>query len=401
MMRARPPKSALVFPLLALLACSSSSSPSSGNAYPAFELDEAQLNVNRAPMIAAPKIVTVTWAGDPNADALESFGDKLGTSEYWRSTVGEYGISAATSGAANHVRVSTPPPATMTRDDVEALIVERAPGGSGWPAYDASTIYVLYVPASIDLQPTDPYHSETEVGANAHVPFVVISEKASSAIDTLTAVASHEIAEAATNPRVLSTGADLGLVDFDKAKYLGWSLSTGDAELGDLCEGKPESVVRGPADFPVMLQRLWSNKSAAAGHDPCVPAPSTPYYNVTPIDLETIDVFIDKDTTSTRGRGFRVALGQKKTIKVGFFSDAAMPGPWTITAAEGSYFSPESNHRLSITVSKGSGNNGDYGSIEVTANPSSAGAGNAVLMTVTSQRAGMPSHAMPIAIGTY
>lgn len=386
---------------VAALACSSSSSGASGSVYPAFELDQAQLNVNRPPTIAAPKIVTVTWAGDPNAAALESFGDQLGKSEYWRSTVGEYGIGAATSGL--HVRVSTPPPATMTRDDLQAWLVNEA-GGAGWPPYDASTIYVIYVPTSIDLQPTEPYHSETVMGANAHVPFVVITEKADgsrSVMDTMTAAASHEIAETATNPRVLSMGADLGVVDFDKAKYLAWSLSTGDAEIGDLCEGKPESVVRGPAEFPVMLQRLWSNKAAAAGHDPCIPAPATPFYSVTPIDLETVDVFVDTEQTATRGRGFRIGVGQKKTIQLGFFSDAPMPGPWTITAAEGSYFSPAENHRLAISVVKGTGDNGDVGSIEVTANRDSLGAGSAVLLTVTSERAGLPSHSVPILIGTY
>ena len=78
-----------------------------------------------------------------------------------------------------------------------------------------------------------------------------------------------------------------------------------------------------------------------------------------------------------------------------------MPGPWTITAAEGNYFSPATNHRLTIAVTKGSGKNGDVGTIDVTANAQSLGAGNAVLMTVTSQAAGMAAHVTPILIGTY
>lgn len=384
-------------------ACSSSSGTPK-EPYPAFILDAPQLHVNAAPMIKSPTIVTVTWASDPNAAKLEAFDDQLGTSDYWKTTVGEYGVGAATSGDKDHVHVTTAAPATWSPQDLETWLDQQIQGGSGWPAYDPSTIYVVYVPTATQLQPSDPFHSETEVGSTTHIPFVVIAEQAkgsASVLDTVTEAASHEIAEAATNPRVLSSGSDLGLVDFDRSKYLGWSLSTDDSELGDLCEGTPSSAIQGPAAFPYLLQRLWSNKSAAGGHDPCAPAPSGPYYNTVPIDLESVDVFVGDDKTATHGLGYRIGIGQKRTIRVGFFSDAAMPGPWTITAAEGSYFSPATNHRLTINVTSGSGNNGDYGSIEVTANAQSTGTGNAVLMTVTSQAAGMTAHEIPIVIGTY
>jgi hypothetical protein len=384
------------------VACSTTTKPADGP-YPAFAFDAPQLKLNPSPVITEPKIVTVTWSADPQASALESFGDQLGTSDYWKSTVGEYGVGAATSGTANHVHITTAPLASMTPDDVDSWFVAQLTGKNGWPAVDPSTIYVIYIPTATQLLPADPYHAEAAIGTNAHVPYVVIAQTADSAegVDKVTEAASHEIAEAATNPRVLSSGADLGLVDFDRSKYLAWSLTTGDAELGDLCEGTPDSAVKGPAAFPFLLQRLWSNKSAAAGHDPCVPAPAGPYYNVTPIDAEPLDVFVDTDTTPSHGPGFRIGLGQKRTIRVGFFSDAKMAAPWTITAAEGNYFSPASNHRLTIAVTHGTGNNGDYGSIEVTANAQSAGTGNAVLLTVTSAVSGLPSHTCPIVIGTY
>jgi hypothetical protein len=378
---------------------------SSASGYPAFKPDVGQLRLNGGPLVTAPKIVTVTWTVDTNAAAIEAFGDKLGASAYWSSTLAEYGIGAATSGPTNHVHVTTAPPATSTTDELETWLVTQLSNiaASGWPAYDASTIYVVYVPTATQLTPSGPYHSETAVGANAHVPFVVIDENAhgtASVIDAVTAAAAHEIAETATNPRVLSSGSDLGLVDFD-APHIAWQMSTGDAELGDLCEGRDDSTFKGPADFPVSLQRLWSNKSAAAGHNPCIPLGADPYYNVTPLDLETVSVFVDTDQSASTGLGYKIAIGAKKTIKVGFYSDAPVPGPWTITAVEGNYFSPATNHRLTIAVTKGSGSNGDMGTIDVTANEQSLGAGNAVLMTVTSQAAGLPAHTVPILIGTY
>jgi hypothetical protein len=407
----------------AAIACSSSSNDSAStprgadagadgaadgggaSGYAAFKPDVGQLRMNGGPLVTSPKIVTVTWSVDPNAAAIDSFGDKLGASAHWTSTVGEYGIGAATSGPTNHVHVATAPPATSTTEELEAWFVSQVSNtaASGWPAYDASTIYVIYVPPATQLMPSGPYHSETAVGANAHVPFVVIDENAhgtASVLDALTAAASHEIAETATNPRVLSSGSDLGLVDFD-APHIAWQISTGDAELGDLCEGRADSTVKGPADFPVTLQRLWSNKSAAAGHDPCVPAGTAPYYNVTPLDLETVSVFVDTDQSASSGLGYKIAIGAKKTLKVGFYSDAPVPGPWTISAVEGNYFSPASNHRLTVAVTKGTGTNGDIGTIDVTANEQSLGAGNAVLMTVTSQAPGLPPHSVPILIGTY
>lgn len=372
--------------------------------YPAFKPDVGQLKMNGGPLVTAPKIVTVTWSTDPNAAALESFDDKLGVSDYWKSTVGEYGVGPATSGAANHVRVATAPPATSTADELDTwLAAQVGNAASGWPAYDPSTIYVVYVPTATQLTPSGPYHSETIVGANAHVPFVVIDENAhgsKSVLDAVTEAASHEIAETATNPRDLSMGADLGLVDFDAA-HIAYQISTGDNELGDLCEGRTDSAFMGPADLPVSLQRLWSNKSAAAGHNPCAPAPAEPYYNVTPLDLENVSVFVDSEATASNGLGYKIALGAKKTIKVGFYSDSPVPGPWTITAVEGNYFSPASNHRLTIAVTQGSGKNGDMGTIDVTANAQSLGAGNAVLMTVTSQAAGLAPHSVPILVGTY
>lgn len=54
-------------------------------AYPAFQPDAPQIVDNGAPTLSAMKVVTLTWDGDPFADALEAFGDGLGGSPYWKS----------------------------------------------------------------------------------------------------------------------------------------------------------------------------------------------------------------------------------------------------------------------------------------------------------------------------
>jgi hypothetical protein len=395
--------------------CSSSSSTAGNDAQdggaggafaPAFKPDVGQIVPNGGPVIASPKIVTVTWNGDPNQAALEDFGDKLGASAYWKDSVSEYGVGPATSGAANHVRVATPLPAAEDASALDAFVIQQLSdtAASGWPAYDASTIYVLYVPSSTTLNPHGAFHSEVAVGANAHVPYAVVDENGDGngnggkpSIDVATANAAHEIAEVATNPHVFS---DLGVVGFD-AKHVAWQMFISDAELGDICEPNADATFKGDAELPFLLQRMWSNKAAVAGHNPCVPSPQEPYYNVTPLDLETVSVFVDTAAAAQEGWGYRIPIGTQKTIKLGFYSDQPIGAPWSITAVEGNWFSPASNKRLTVAVGKGSGNNGDTDTLTVTANAQSSGAGNAVLLTVVSQAPGLPSHAVPILIGTY
>ena len=244
-----------------------------GGYTPGFKADVGQIVQNGGPVVKSPKIVTVTWNADPNQAALEAFGDALGGSSYWAAVVGEYGVGAAMSGAANHAHVSTAPPATQDNSALETWIGQQIQGapGTGWPAADASTIYAIYVPTGMILSSPGPYHGELAVGANAHVPYVVIDENDTGgrpALDAATRNASHEIAETATNPHNFS---DLGVVGFD-GTHIAWQMMASDSEIGDVCETNPDADFKGGADLPYLLQRLWSNKSASAGHSPCVPA---------------------------------------------------------------------------------------------------------------------------------
>jgi hypothetical protein len=417
MLRSTPRAVALLSAALAFAGCSSSSSPTKagadggtpadgGAAFTAgFRPDVGQIVPNGGPIIAAPKVVTVTWNADPNQAALEKFGDTIGASSYWRETTAEYGIGPVTSGG--HVRIAAPPPATQDASLLDAWVADQLTNTatSGWPAWDPSTIYVIYIPTATQLSPHGATHLDAEVaGVSKHVPYALVDENGDgagnggkSALDVATAAAGHEIAEVATNPHLFS---DLGIVGFD-AKHVAWQMSIADAELADICEFNSDATFRGGPELPFMLQRMFSNKSAVAGHNPCVPAPAEPYYAVTPLDLETLSVFVDTAATAQEGWGYRVPIGTQKTIKLGFFSDQPLATPWTITAVEGNWFSPSTNARVSIAVGKASGNNGEIGEITVTANAQSTGAGNAVLVTVTAQAPGLAAHSVPILIGTY
>src|SRR5208283_2795224 len=91
--------------------------------------------------------------------------------------------------------------------------------------------------------------------------------------------AAHETVEAATNPYPESTS--LGYVGFDP-DHLAWDLYTGfNDELADACQNWQDSYYQESGSFPYWVQRSWSNKSALAGHDPCVPAATGAYHGMT------------------------------------------------------------------------------------------------------------------------
>jgi hypothetical protein len=223
----------------------------------------------------------------------------------------------------------------------------------------------------------------------------------SSPIETATENASHEIAEAVTNPHVFS---DLGLTGFDGA-HLGWQLfdatatTLGDDEIGDACERYDDAHFVGPADLPYSLQRLWSNQSAAAGHSPCVPESTEPYFNLAPLALETLSVTPGGAMAPQMALGYEIPVGQSKPISVAYYSDART-GYWDVSAVEGNGIAASSTPQLTIAVGKGVGLNGDKDNVTVTVNAAGA-SGNAVLLTLVSTAPGHTTHYAPILIGAY
>jgi hypothetical protein len=113
---------ATTFALVGGLAHCGSSTSSSGpsGTYPAFQPNIGQIVNQGGTLLTSPKIVTVTWQSDPNASTFEAFGDKIGASSYWKTAVGQFGVGAATSGTANHVRIAKDLAATIEGTDLES-----------------------------------------------------------------------------------------------------------------------------------------------------------------------------------------------------------------------------------------------------------------------------------------
>lgn len=375
--------------------------------YPAFKPDVGQLVHNGGKVLTAPVVVTVTWPGDDAVAKFEDFGDKLGASAYWKAVTSEYGVGPATSGPENHVRIETDAPATLSDSDIDSLVAQSAsaPATSKWPAPTDQTIYILYLHPStkLMLQGSDAcaqgiggYHMSTDVKgqqiAYAVVPRCTAGQKSA---DTSTSSASHELAEAATDPHPQVAPAWVG---FDP-KHLAYDLFQQFAsENADACEFFRDSYYREGEELPFSVARSWSNKAAAAGHNPCVPAANAPYFSVTPLELEDIVV----DMSQFRGRaqsatrGVHVAKGETRTIPLGFYSDAPQDR-WTIEAIEGSGMQSSPTTRLDLSLDKTSGKNGERAYLTVKVND--VGRIKGELVTIVSRWNGT-SHYTPILIGS-
>jgi hypothetical protein len=372
----------------------------SGHGYPAFTVDAPQIRKNQGSVLASPVVVTLSWPGDTNASTWEGFGDALGASSYWSATTAEYGVAPAKSGPSNHVRMTQPLPASLSYYDVENYVIATLQGAAWdggapdagapsppWPAptLDASghsqTIYSLFIPSStIEIEPGTGtpfcglggfgYHDLVTVGSTSVVFSVTLECPGQTAAD-LEETAAHEMVEAATNPN--AGAAPLGYVGFD-ADHVAWDIySQFNDELGDACQNWEDSYYQESGSFPYWVQRSWSNTSAVAGHDPCVPAAAGAYHGMTlfPSAESTVSVnatAVGGSMTSTHG--FKATVGQPLTFQVGYFSDASAP-PWKIAydfpaSLSNTMGGSLSNGKATVTIDKTSGQNGDKANVTVT-----------------------------------
>lgn len=375
--------------------------PADAGVYPAFSSDLPRVVDQGGAVLSSPKVVTVTWNADPNQALGDALGDAIGASAYWTATTSEYGVGPATS---EHVHLATAPPAKMSDTALDAFISAQVDGApaSGWPANDADTVYVLYVPEAMELTSSgandctneDGYHDELATTANPHIVYAVVNEGCRDTQDVVsftTEVASHEIVESATDPHAETDSAWTG---FDPDHYAWDVWNTEQAELADACEYFPEANYQLPAPFDFFVQRSWSNASAAAGHDPCVPLPSGAFYEATPLGLDTITLTVKSAPLVTNG--YSIPVGAKRTIQLGLASDAPH-APWSVQIVEGDGFTTVASPHLVIAPHATSGQNGDVIDVDVTTLSTKA---SGVLVTALSSAPNEPTRYMPFLIAT-
>jgi hypothetical protein len=249
-------------------------------AYPAPHPSMPQIPRHGGVVLRDPRIVTVTFPGDALRSKLEAFGDQVGELAWWGAIARSYGFGPAR--GAGHAAIATAPPAAMTFDEVEQWLAARIAAGEV-PAPTDQTLYALYFPAATTVSFTAAqgggsscqaflgYHTSFDVtvgGQQVPTAYAVINRCGD--LDQVTETASHEMAEAASDPHPLDD-ARAGYVFFEDAP---WTVLGG--ENADMCAG-----VSGVTEAGWALTRVWSNEAAAIGQQPCVPAApaATPYFN--------------------------------------------------------------------------------------------------------------------------
>jgi hypothetical protein len=302
-------------------------------------------------VLTAPKVQPIFFANDALQPQIEQFLTQMGTSEYWKTTTQEYGVGPTMTVLPSIVTTDAPP----KTDDVLAAWVD-----AHVPTPDSQTIYTVFLGDGVVLggqggnscEAYGAFHDESSKGVvYALVPRCdpsTMFDHAQNKLDELTISTSHELIEAATDPHVETTPA-YGDVDADQAV---WGIVPG-AEVGDFCEYIDSAYIKGVGDF--MVQRTWSNASAKAGKDPCVPVPTTPYIAAAPIFTESVS--IDGFSGPRMTKAMSLPLHMSKTIEVDLFSDQPTD-PYSVDVEDSSAMNG-SPAELSFTWDNTLGKNGD------------------------------------------
>ncbi len=323
------------------------------------------INSGGGPVMTAPVVVPIFFAGDDPVlqGETEKFLNQLAASPYWTTIAHEYGVGNLTI----HPTIVPADAAPTSDGDIGAWLATMTDGThDGWPLADASTVYAIYLPSG-DVLTDNPgqctsyggYHSEAmSAGGGSNIIYAIMPRCSvqGNFLYDLTLVTSHELLEAATDPFPFSAPA---FVDPDADHYI-WGVTPG-GELGDMCE-----YVRAANKATVgnyIVQRTWSNESAAAGHDPCVPLLATPYTGLAPV-LDA-DVSLTRHGGAIPTKGVEIPLGMSKTIEVDLFSDASAPD-WTVSAYDVASTFNDRAAELTFAWDKTSGHNGDKLQLTIT-----------------------------------
>lgn len=329
-----------------------------------------------------PHIVTVTFAGDGNADTFEKFAAQLGDTQWWMAWSVSYCSSVGNcvgKPTTDKVRLGVTAAKSYTDSTVAGgaatiqQFIKTHIDNADLPAPVTDTVYLIYFPQGTQIslasgggqvakscQQFGGYHHSMKYGAG-QIAYAIVPEcknggNGMSALDNIILAASHEIAEAVTDPYFEQTqfgempgGFNLNMQDYNS---IPWVLALGGGENADLCPDLPYAGFGHAEENGYKLSRVWSNAAAKASHNPCVPADPGPYFNAAP----------DK-----KGTHIKIEKGASATIALHAFSD--MPTqPWTVTAIDidpfqggGTALQFDFDGKDSVTV-----NNGDVVNLTIT-----------------------------------
>jgi hypothetical protein len=235
-----------------------------------------------------PQLVTVTWTGFAFETDARAFGDGVVSSQWLGAVGGEYGVTGATH--LSKVALSPALPSMLTDAQLRAVLDARiADGTLPSPGSNPQLLLLVYIPSGVVVDASAITRSGSLCGAYYGYHFFsadggtryayAVSGDCDGQISSITALASHELIEAALDP-------------FNDGYYLDppidddWHFFR-TAENADLCQAMPTVT-----EFGYTLERGWSNAAVSAGQAPCLPIPSAevPYSDVSPPQRQILAV---------------------------------------------------------------------------------------------------------------
>lgn len=233
------------------------------------------------PYLRRPRVVTITFKGDDPAivSRLEQFGSLITRTRWWREVTAGYcahGECIGEGRPGSPIRLAEVLPGHVRDVDVEELLAREAKAGLN--SLDAETVLLVYLPAGVTLSDAfvprycdggpRAYHRALKF-ETSKVAYAVLPRCGGES--ELTATASHEILEAATNPDPSSRG-----FAFERNSASAGFTAAG-VEPVDPC-GLLTMNTHRTVESGFVVQRAWSNRQASLGRDPCVPTRAAQSY---------------------------------------------------------------------------------------------------------------------------
>jgi hypothetical protein len=244
-----------------------------------------------------PTFISITFPADTLAAELEDFSASVGCTDYWHAITADYGVGEAIAGPP--VALTEAAPATIDDTGVSAWLATKIDSNDPqFPRPATDTVYAIWYPESttITLQGLTScsdfggYHNGGSLADGTPFSYAVLprcpTQGGGTVMDGLTTTASHEFIEACTDPQPYAAPAYAA----PDANHQGWLFAEA-SEVADMCEFQ-QSAFYQPAGYPWYVQKIYSNRSAWAGTDPCVPNDSTDYFYAAPEvpGMESLDL---------------------------------------------------------------------------------------------------------------
>lgn len=227
------------------------------------------------PVQSAAEVWTVVWPGDEAIGAqVADFVDWMLHSDYWKSSLGEYGVGPGLSKGL--IVMPSAAPSLLGDTQMQQFATQLVSSGQITRNDNTHVLFVLPTTTTVTDSGSSScvdflgYHWHT-AGTSGVAYSINARCGGGEPLDELSDTISHEVAEAATDPEPSS----------------GYTDPNGQ-EVGDLCEFGLDAPIDVPPDAThptarrYWVQRLYSDMRAAMNNvEPCLPLPwDHPYWNV-------------------------------------------------------------------------------------------------------------------------